>query len=93
MSPRSNPAQVEDKNYDEVMRIYGGKCILCGASFGVTVHELVPKSLAPKTWMKVSNRVTLCAVHHEYVHRLSRRDRDELLFPARDRALKYDVIV
>lgn len=85
MSPRYK----EDKTYDTVMKLFGGRCVLCDTSFGVTVHEIVPKSLAPTTWSNVDNRVPLCAKHHEYVHTLSKRDREDLLYPARDRALKF----
>jgi len=79
----------DDPNWDVVMSMFGGKCVLCGAVFGVTVHEMTPKSLAPKTWKEISNRVPLCATHHEYVHTLSRKDRDDLLIPARAKALKF----
>lgn len=79
----------EDTSYNTVMRMFHGECILCHSSWGVTVHEIVPRSLAPKTWMEVPNRVTLCAVCHEKVHNMSKRDREDLLYPARDRMLKH----
>ena len=78
-----------DPNYDLVMRLFGGACVICGATYGVTVHEMTPKSLAPKSWKAIDNRVPLCQEHHDYVHRLSRKDRDEFLLPARERALKF----
>jgi len=79
----------EDVTYKTVMNIHHGECVLCHASFGVTVHEIIPRSLAPKTWMEVENRVPLCSVCHEKIHNMSKRDREALLYPARDRALKY----
>ena len=78
-----------DPNYEILMKLFHGQCILCRASFGTTVHELIPRSLAPKSWKKIENRVVLCAVCHTKVHNMSRKDRDDLLLPARDRALKF----
>ena len=78
----------EDTNYDEVMKLYRGECLICGVSFGTTVHELVPKSLAPKTWKAISNRIVLCQKHHEYVHNLSMKDRDDLLLPLKEKKLR-----
>ena len=79
----------EDVTYDTVMKLFNAECVICHATFGVTVHEIIPRSLAPKTWHEVENRVPLCSVCHEKIHTMSKRDREALLYPARDRALKY----
>lgn len=85
------PRQVDDDpNYDLIFKLYNGRCILCRATYGVTVHELTPRSLAPKTWKKIDNRVCLCNECHTKIHNMSKRDRDDLLLPARDRALKLN---
>ena len=85
------PRQVNaDENYEIVMRLYNSTCILCRATFGVTVHELIPRSLAPKSWKRIDNRVCLCASCHTKIHNMSKKDRDDLLLPARDRALKLN---
>ena len=44
------------------------KCIRCGND-AVTLHELIPKSLAPKTWRQKENRVPLCEVCHLWAHK------------------------
>lgn len=81
--------KLEDKNYEIVMKLFDRRCIICNSTWGVTVHEITPKSLAPKTWMSIDNRVVLCNNCHEKIHNLSRKDRDDLLLPARERALKF----
>ena len=80
----------DDPNYENVMRLFNSTCILCRATFGVTVHELIPRSLAPKSWKRIDNRVCLCNDCHTKIHNMSKKDRDDLLLPARDRALKLN---
>jgi len=43
------------------------RCLDCG-KYAVTLHELVPKSLAPKTWNNPENRVPLCNKCHRKAH-------------------------
>lgn len=50
-----------------VWEIYRGRCIICLGQ-GHDVHEIVPRSLAPQTWMAPENRVVLCREHHTQVH-------------------------
>jgi 5-methylcytosine-specific restriction endonuclease McrA len=54
-----------DQNWKEAMRLYNGMCIHC---FGraSSVHEIVPKSLAPQTWNRLENRVPLCIACHSW---------------------------
>lgn len=86
MSPRELDA---DPNWEKAMKLFHGQCVLCRSEYGVTIHEMTPKSLAPKTWKELGNRVALCQPCHDWVHRLSKRDRDAYLLPAREKALKY----
>lgn len=51
----------------EIFRKFGDKCARCGNS-AVTLHEIVPKSKAPKTWMNPKNRIPLCVACHHLAH-------------------------
>jgi 5-methylcytosine-specific restriction endonuclease McrA len=62
-------------------------CILCGRKSEV-IHEIIPKSQAPKTWKKSGNRVPLCVSCHDVVHRASARAYKEILEKTRDEKLK-----
>ena len=64
----------------EIFRRFRFRCIVCGQK-AVTLHEIVPKSKAPKTWMKSENRVPLCNFCHERNHKYgTRRSRERLNF-------------
>ena len=89
MTTKKGRPTKDEAAYKTVMNMFHGECILCHSSWGVTVHEIIPRSLAPKTWMEVANRVPLCSVCHEKVHNMNKRDREALLYPARERMLKY----
>lgn len=54
----------------DIFRNFSYKCIACKAEDAVTLHELVPKSLAPKTWDRPENRVPLCHLCHDSAHRI-----------------------
>lgn len=43
------------------------RCVRCG-KYSETVHEIVPKSRRPKTWMQPENRVVLCIECHVWAH-------------------------
>lgn len=50
-------------------------CVVCyphDTIFGVTVHEVYPRSQHPTDWWKIpDNGCPLCQEHHDYVHSLS----------------------
>lgn len=52
----------------EIFDLFSGRCALEKSHKAVTLHEIVPKSLAPKTWQEPMNRIPLCAVCHRKVH-------------------------
>jgi len=51
----------------EIFDEYGGKCVKCGKPADV-IHEDVPKSKRPKTWMEKGNRSPLCVSCHNWAH-------------------------
>ena len=51
-----------------IFALFSGRCALNKAHKAVTLHEIVPKSLAPKTWKDPMNRIPLCAECHRKVH-------------------------
>jgi 5-methylcytosine-specific restriction endonuclease McrA len=51
----------------EICDIFGHKCVRCRRPTD-TVHEIKPRSKAPTTWKKFSNRVLLCIACHLLVH-------------------------
>jgi len=68
--------------WDEVEQIIWKEhnfcCILCGKS-GDVLHEIIPKSKAPKNWMNPENRVVLCSSCHREVHSFGSKNYKELL--------------
>jgi len=52
----------------QIFSLYNYKCLWCMILDAVTLHELIPKSLAPKTWDRPENRVPLCAGCHVKAH-------------------------
>lgn len=52
----------------EIFELFDWKCIWCGFRKAVTLHEIVPKSKRPKTWMQPENRVPVCNICHELFH-------------------------
>lgn len=63
----SASARADDPNWQVAWDRFHGLCVVC-LNPADTVHEIVPKSLAPKTWRDLENRVTLCREHHWEVH-------------------------
>ena len=51
----------------EIFKQFNFKCVRC-LKLAVTLHEIRPKSLAPKTWMKPENRIPICAKCHSWAH-------------------------
>lgn len=55
--------------------------VVCGVCFVrpfVTIHEIVPRSLAPDRKLDNDNRVPICAPCHEYVTELGVESADEV---------------
>lgn len=64
--------------YDIIRHIFHNRCVLCDREYAC-YHEIIPRSLKPKTWFTIDNIVILCAKCHEKVHRLgSRHFREQL---------------
>ena len=54
----------------EIFDLFGGKCIrfrVCH-NMAEVIHEDVPKSRRPKTWMERDNRSPLCVSCHNWAH-------------------------
>lgn len=60
------------------MKMHRGRCVICGRGTRV-IHEIVPKSIRPKTWDTLDNRVPLCTVHHLKVHETGTHNWEEKL--------------
>ena len=52
----------------QIFKEFDYKCIACWIRDADTLHELIPKSLAPKTWKQPENRVPLCNKCHTEAH-------------------------
>ena len=51
-----------------IFRQFSFKCLVCSKQ-AIVLHEIIPKSKAPKTWDVPENKVPLCANCHEEIHR------------------------
>lgn len=95
----------EDKNYEQLriveekdeyyraaMEKFNGYCVACyphSTIFGVTVHEVIPKSKRPKDWWLIpDNGCPLCVIHHDYVHTLPSQEGEEFCRSNMERALQ-----
>lgn len=60
----------------QVFDSLGGRCVMCGSTENVTVHEIRPRSIAPATWfLDPDNMVTLChGCHHKVQFHRTRGD-------------------
>lgn len=60
--------------YQGTMQKFRGFCVVCypqDTIFGVTVHEVYPRSQHPDDWWLIEgNGCPLCQIHHDYVHNL-----------------------
>lgn len=63
----------------KIFSLYNYKCLHCRINDAVTLHELKPKSLAPKTWNRPENRVPLCNSCHNWCHRISTKQSSPIL--------------
>ena len=54
----------------EIFDLFDGKCIRFHSCHNMAevIHEDVPKSRRPKTWMKKENRSPLCVSCHNWAH-------------------------
>jgi len=58
----------DDPTHDSVWELFHGICVICLGQ-AAHVHEIIPRSVNPKDWWKVENRVTLCSYCHEEIHK------------------------
>ena len=70
---KSKARQELDKDRDEIFRIFGYKCILCGRPTK-SIHEILPTSHG-RVALSINNRVPLCDFpwennHHDWAHRV-----------------------
>lgn len=71
----------------QVEVLFRNQCIRCGR-FSHVVHEMVPRSIAFKTWYHWSNQVVLCPVCHEWAHRVGTSVSRSILITMRDKRLE-----
>lgn len=60
------PEQVE--TIEKLLEEYNRRCVMCWGE-AVTIHEIIPRSKAPRTWDRDDNKVALCNDCHEKIHR------------------------
>ncbi len=77
--------QIQD---EAIMDMFNGMCAVHLTHPAVCIHEIVPRSKAPKTWMEPENRIPLCHEAHELVHQQGTRRSAALLIAAREKALE-----
>ena len=53
----------------EILDYYNSRCVLDISHPANHVHEIVTKAQDPKGWDTFKNRVPLCPMHHEQIHR------------------------
>ena len=73
---------------EELMDMFNGMCAVHLTHPAVRIHEIVPRSKAPKTWRDPENRIPLCEEIHRLVHEKGTRRMDPLLTAARKKALE-----
>lgn len=84
-------AEEQKAYYTQVMDKFGRHCVVCfphDSIFGITVHEIVPRSKRPNDWWEVENGCPLCQEHHDFVHLLSARDGEAWCRERMDRCLR-----
>jgi len=81
--------KVDDIYHNDVLELFHHRCIKCPRPTEI-VHEIVPRSRRPKTWMSPENRVSLCSECHSWAHeRGARASAEELTFLREKRLLEY----
>ena len=50
---------------EAVWEVYEDTCVHCGGQ-AHSIHELIPRSLAPDNWDRARNRVLLCGRDHRW---------------------------
>ena len=68
MYPPSFEPEMWDEEENKIWREQGFRCIVCGR-YGDTLHEIIPKSKAPKNWRVPENRCVVCAHCHNRIHK------------------------
>ena len=72
---------------DQLLGLYGKRCVRCAKEINLQVHEIEYKSERPKTWMWWENQVTLCYDCHSFVHRIGAKKGKVLLHDLQNRRL------
>ena len=56
-----------------IFEYYNYKCVRCSKPAEV-IHEIIPKSRRPYTWMDIENRIPLCVECHNWAHKVGSRN-------------------
>ena len=72
---------------EDIRKMFGYRCVRCGEPNCRTIHEIIPRSLRPKDWFVLDNRVVLCGACHDHIHRLGAVNFVSELEACRERAL------
>jgi 5-methylcytosine-specific restriction endonuclease McrA len=79
-----------DSYHNYVLEIFHYRCVRCGRPTRC-VHEIVPRSRRPKTWMLPDNRVAICTACHLWAHsKGARTSAPELEILRRQRLEEYE---
>lgn len=70
----------------QIFEQFNFKCVRC-LQPAVTLHEIRPKSLNPKTWMNSENRVPICAKCHSWAHERGTNQSAPILTTLREKRL------
>ncbi len=67
-TPSDFQAELWTEEEIAIFELFHFKCVRCEQK-AITLHEIHPKSLRPKTWMLPENRVPVCHKCHQWAHR------------------------
>ena len=59
--------QIQESD-DRIWKLFENRCVMCGKS-AHSIHEIRPRSL-DVNWLRDENRVTLCILCHNDIHRV-----------------------
>ena len=69
-----------------LLETFNHRCIFCGRITN-EIHEIIPKSKRPYSWMEFDNCVPLCREHHAEIHNTGASNHVKRLRERRDKIL------
>ena len=86
-TPSDFQAELWTEEEIKIFQQFHFKCVRCPQK-SITLHEIHPKSLRPKTWMQPENRIPVCKKCHDWSHRAGTRFSAPILEVLRKERLK-----